>query len=56
MNRTRNRIKPEIRQDLYGFVKNTGRRNPIFMIRITPERERHTNADACVIYRLRKRI
>ncbi|MGX9987587.1 reverse transcriptase domain-containing protein [Soonwooa purpurea] len=38
MNRARSRIRPEIGQEQCGFVKDTGTRNAIFMLRILSER------------------
>lgn len=38
LNRTRNRIRLKIGQELYGFVKDTEMRNTIFIIKIISER------------------
>ena len=37
MNRTRSRIRPEIRKDQCGFVQDAGTRNAIFIVRMISE-------------------
>lgn len=53
-----NRMKPEIRRIKCGFVKHTGTRNAIFIIRIILERAKKKNAEVCALMfqRLRKSV
>lgn len=37
INKIRNRIKPKMGQEGFSFVQDSGTRDTIFMIRITPE-------------------
>ena len=57
MNRARSRIRPEIGQEQCGFVKDTGTRNALFMIRMLSERaiQMQKNVYMC-FFRLREGI
>lgn len=53
INRPRSRIRPEIGQEQYGFVKDTGTRNVTFIIRMISEKAIHMQ-EKCTLtsYRL----
>lgn len=50
MNKANNRIKLEVRKEQYGFVKDTGRKNAIFIGRMLSERAIKIQKDVPVYF------